>query len=106
MPISITDRLLLLFVKMGAIILGHAMKPNLKSHISIAEQIVEGSLIIKTVAEFRSILKIFPSCSPNPENFYRLLIANYCNGELNRQLQKKPGFFTPICRKATSMKRP
>ena len=37
------------------------MKPNLRSHISIAEQIVEGSLLIKTVAEFKSILKIFPN---------------------------------------------
>ena len=35
------------------------MKPNLKSHISIAEQIVEGSLDIKTIAEFKSIAESF-----------------------------------------------
>jgi hypothetical protein len=50
------------------------MKPNLKSHISIAEQIVEGSLIIKTVAEFRSILKIFPNDPALQKIFSDLLL--------------------------------
>ena len=37
------------------------MKPNLSSHISIAEQIVDGSITIKSIEEFKSILKIFPN---------------------------------------------
>lgn len=37
------------------------MKPNLSSHISIAEQIIDGSITIKSVEEFNSILKIFPN---------------------------------------------
>ncbi|MEJ2222999.1 MAG: Crp/Fnr family transcriptional regulator, partial [Desulfobacterales bacterium] len=36
------------------------MKPNLSNHISIAEQIVDGSIAIKSIEEFKSILKIFP----------------------------------------------
>jgi hypothetical protein len=42
---------------MNAIIYGS----NLKSHISIAEQIVGGELNIKTVADTKSVLKIFPN---------------------------------------------
>ena len=37
------------------------MKSNLNSHISIAEQIIEGSISIKSIEEFKSILKIFPN---------------------------------------------
>jgi CRP-like cAMP-binding protein len=37
------------------------MKSNSSSHISIAEQILEGSISIKSIEEFRSILKIFPN---------------------------------------------
>ena len=37
------------------------MKPNLSSHISIAEQIIDGSITIKSIEEFKSILKIFPN---------------------------------------------
>jgi hypothetical protein len=37
------------------------MKPNLSTHISIAEQIIDGSLTIKSIEEFKSILKIFPN---------------------------------------------
>jgi hypothetical protein len=50
------------------------MKPNLKSHISIAEQIVEGSLDIKTIAEFKSILKIFPNDPALQKVFSELLL--------------------------------
>ena len=52
------------------------MKPNLKSHISIAEQIVEGSLLIKTVAEFKSILKIFPNDPALQKVFSELLLKH------------------------------
>ena len=37
------------------------MKSQLNTHISIAEQIIEGSIAIKSTEEFKSILKIFPS---------------------------------------------
>jgi CRP-like cAMP-binding protein len=37
------------------------MKTNLNSHISIAEQIIDGSITIKSIEEFKSILKIFPN---------------------------------------------
>jgi hypothetical protein len=38
-----------------------AIKQNASSHISIAEQITEGSISIKSIKEFKSILKIFPN---------------------------------------------
>lgn len=37
------------------------MKSNSDSPISIAEQIIEGSISIKSIEEFKSILKIFPN---------------------------------------------
>jgi len=37
------------------------MNSQLNTHISIAEQIIEGSISIKSTEEFKSILKIFPS---------------------------------------------
>jgi hypothetical protein len=37
------------------------MKTNLNTHISIAEQIIDGSITIKSIEEFKSILKIFPN---------------------------------------------
>ena len=37
------------------------MKQSASSHISIAEQITEGSISIKSIEEFKSILKIFPN---------------------------------------------
>ena len=37
------------------------MKSQLNTHISIAEQIIEGSISIKSIGEFKSILKIFPN---------------------------------------------
>jgi len=37
------------------------MKLNSDSHISIAEQIIEGSISIRSIEEFKSILKIFPN---------------------------------------------
>ena len=37
------------------------MKSSLSSHISIAEQIIDGSITIKSIEEFNSILKIFPN---------------------------------------------
>jgi hypothetical protein len=37
------------------------MESQLNTHISIAEQIIEGSLSVKSIQEFKSILKIFPN---------------------------------------------
>jgi hypothetical protein len=70
------------------------MKPNLKSHISIAEQIVEGSLIIKTVAEFRSILKIFPNYPALQKVFSDLLLKQKQSDEAATSYDKAAQLFT------------
>ena len=49
------------------------MKPNLSSHISIAEQIIDGSLTIKSIEEFNSILKIFPNDAALQKAYSNLL---------------------------------
>jgi hypothetical protein len=51
------------------------MKPNLNSHISIAEQIIDGSITIKSIEEFDSILKIFPN-DPALQKAYSNLLKN------------------------------
>jgi CRP-like cAMP-binding protein len=51
------------------------MKPKSNSHISIAEQIIEGSISIKSIEEFTSILKIFPS-DPALQKVYSDLLMN------------------------------
>jgi hypothetical protein len=72
------------------------MKPNSKSHISIAEQIVEGSLIIKTVSEFRSILKIFPNDPALQKVFSNLLIKQNHRDEAARSYAKAAQLFTEV----------
>jgi CRP-like cAMP-binding protein len=49
------------------------MKTSLNSHISIAEQIVDGSLTIKSIEEFKSILKIFPNDPALQKAYSKLL---------------------------------
>ena len=49
------------------------MKPNLNSHISIAEQIIDGSITIKSIEEFDSILKIFPNDAALQKAYSNLL---------------------------------
>jgi tetratricopeptide (TPR) repeat protein len=51
------------------------MKPKSNSHISIAEQIIEGSISIKSIEEFTSILKIFPN-DPALQKVYSDLLMN------------------------------
>ena len=51
-----------------------AIKQTASSHISIAEQITEGSISIKSIAEFKSILKIFPNDPALHKAFSALLI--------------------------------
>jgi CRP-like cAMP-binding protein len=50
------------------------MKANSKTHISIAEQIIEGSISIKSIAEFKSILKIFPNDAALQKAYSDLLL--------------------------------
>jgi hypothetical protein len=49
------------------------MKLNLSSHISVAEQIIDGSLTINSIEEFKSILKIFPNDPALQKAFSNLL---------------------------------
>jgi hypothetical protein len=69
------------------------MKLNLKNHISIAEQIVEGSLIIKTVAEFKSLLKIFPNDPALQKVFSELLVKQKHRSEAVRSYAKAAQLF-------------
>ncbi|MCK4984947.1 MAG: cyclic nucleotide-binding domain-containing protein [Desulfobacterales bacterium] len=50
------------------------MKYQLNTHISIAEQIIEGSISIKSTEEFKSILKIFPSDAALQRAYSDLLV--------------------------------
>ena len=50
------------------------MQPQINTHISIAEQIIEGSISIKSVEEFKSILKIFPSDAALQKTYSDLLM--------------------------------
>jgi hypothetical protein len=50
------------------------MKSQLNTHISIAEQIIEGSITIKSTEEFKSILKIFPSDAALQKAYSDLLV--------------------------------
>jgi len=70
------------------------MKPNLKSHISIAEQIAEGSLIIKTISEFKSILKIFPNDPALQKVFSELLLNQKHRIEAARSYAKAAQLFS------------
>ena len=49
------------------------MKPNFNNNISIAEQIIDGSITIKSIEEFDSILKIFPNDPALQKAFSNLL---------------------------------
>ena len=49
------------------------MKLNLSSHISVAEQIIDGSITINSIDEFKSILKIFPNDPALQKAFSNLL---------------------------------
>ena len=69
------------------------MKPNLKSHISIAEQIAEGSLIIKTISEFKSILKIFPNDPALQKVFSDLLLKHKQGAEASKSYDKAAQLF-------------
>ena len=52
---------------------GKIMKLNLSSHISVAEQIIDGSITINSIDEFKSILKIFPNDPALQKAFSNLL---------------------------------
>jgi len=50
------------------------MKSSLSSHISIAEQIIDGSISINSTEEFKSILKIFPNDPALQKAYSNLLL--------------------------------
>ena len=50
------------------------MKLNSNNHISIAEQIIDGSISIKSIEEFKSILKIFPNDAALQKAYSDLLL--------------------------------
>ena len=70
------------------------MKQNRNSHISIAEQIIDGSLIIKTVAEFKSILKIFPNDPALQKVFSDQLIKHNHHTEAGKSYAKAAHLFS------------
>ena len=70
------------------------MKQNLNNHISIAEQIIDGSLIIKTVAEFKSILKIFPNDPALQKVFSELLFKQKHQKEAYKSYAKAAQLFS------------
>jgi len=49
------------------------MNLNVSSHISVAEQIIDGSITINSIEEFKSILKIFPNDPALQKSFSNLL---------------------------------
>ena len=49
------------------------MNLNLSNHISVAEQIIDGSITIDSIEEFKSILKIFPNDPALQKAFSNLL---------------------------------
>ncbi len=69
------------------------MKPNIKSHISIAEQIIEGSILMSSIAEFKSILKIFPNDPELQKVYSHLLLKRKHRAEAARSFHKAAQLF-------------
>jgi CRP-like cAMP-binding protein len=69
------------------------MKSNLSSHVSIAEQILEGSISIRSVEEFKSILKIFPNDPALLKAFSDLLIKKNQPDEAAKSYDKAAQLF-------------
>ena len=69
------------------------MKQRASSHISIAEQITEGSISIKTIKEFRSILKIFPNDPALHKAYSALLIKKKHPAEAAKSYDKAARLF-------------
>ena len=69
------------------------MKSQLNTHISIAEQIIEGSISIKSTEEFESILKIFPSDAALQKAYSDLLMKQKRPNEAARSYDKSARLF-------------
>jgi hypothetical protein len=69
------------------------MKTNLNSHISIAEQIIDGSITIKSIEEFKSILKIFPNDAALQKAYSNLLNRNNEAEEAVKSYEKAANLF-------------
>jgi hypothetical protein len=97
--------------------LGKTMKSQVNTHISIAEQIIEGSISIKSIDEFKSVLKIFPSDAALQKAYSDLLLKekrpNEAAGSYDKSARLfidsgkilQASFFTPLCTGAPTMKR-
>ena len=64
------------------------MKMNLSSHISVAEQIIDGSITINSIEEFKSILKIFPNDPALQKAFSNLLTKEKRSEEAAKSYDK------------------
>jgi predicted Zn-dependent protease len=69
------------------------MKSQLNTHISIAEQIIEGSISIKSTEEFESILKIFPSDAALQKAYSDLLMNKGRSNEAAKSYDKSAQLF-------------
>ena len=72
---------------------GKVTKQSSSSHISIAEQITEGSISIKSIEEFKSILKIFPNDPALHKAYSALLIKKKQSAEAARSYDKATRLF-------------
>jgi hypothetical protein len=69
------------------------MKQRVNSHISIAEQIIEGSISIKSIEEFKSILKIFPNDPALQKVYSDLLMKKKRLNEASKSYDKAAQLF-------------
>jgi hypothetical protein len=69
------------------------MTQSASSHISIAEQITEGSISIKSIKEFRSILKIFPNDPALHKAYSALLLKKKQTGAAAKSYDKATRLF-------------
>jgi CRP-like cAMP-binding protein len=69
------------------------MKLNSDSHISIAEQIIEGSISIRSIEEFKSILKIFPNDPALQKAYSDLLLKKNLTDEAAQSYSRAAQLF-------------
>jgi hypothetical protein len=69
------------------------MKSQVNTHISIAEQIIEGSISIKSTEEFKSILKIFPSDAALQKAYSDMLMKKKRSNEAAKSYDKTAQLF-------------
>jgi len=69
------------------------MKSSLSSHISVAEQIIDGSLTINSIEEFKSILKIFPNDPALQKAYSNLLHKKNRSEEAAKSYEKTAQLF-------------